>query len=162
MTVRHSDTNSTDENSNGNHRATAEYEQLLLPLDVRQPRAVYWLNAVEERRREKLFGRKVVTAALILEDGTYSPSKTTLDSNRISELTDPDLRYALRYADAASSAGWKVEGPGALSGHHVMVMATDEGLESRFLEASYTGIVDQETDSFLENLHRFSPGTNQV
>jgi dipeptidyl aminopeptidase/acylaminoacyl peptidase len=119
------------------------------------------MNAVQERRRERLFGRRAVTAALIFKNGTYSPSLTTLDSDRISELRDPDLRYALRLADAASSAGWKEEGPGSLSGHHVIVLATDKGLESRFLEASYTGTVDAGTDTSLEDLHRFDPARNQ-
>lgn len=98
------------------------------------------------------------------EEGTYSPSITRMDTDKISELADSELRYALRFADAANAAGWLREGPGWFSGHAVYVMATDEDRESRLLEATYTGIVDKKTgaDTFLENLQRFDPNTSQA
>jgi len=132
---------------------TGKYEQLVLPFEVRPVRLARWLQVVRERRR--LFGRAATYTFVTKPSGL--PKTTTIDAEKIGELKDPQLRYALRFADAANAAGWQVESPGAMSGHFVNVEATDEGLDSRFVHATYTGIIKDGVDTFMENLRRFDP-----
>lgn len=128
--------------------------QLPLPYRLAPNREVHWLHGVVERRRS-FSGRRV--AQLILERDIYYPKMTFIDAEKISELKDPDLRYALRFADAANAIGWTSDGPDSKSAHDVCVIAADDGVNSKFLEASYTGVTRRGSDTFLQNLHTAAP-----
>lgn len=139
-----------------------ETEQLALPIAIRPKNEVSWYNMreVEIRRRGIIFGKKIVKE-LILEEDRIWPSTTKIDIETVDKLSDPDLRYALRFQDAAEQAGWKNDGSGMQSRHDVSVDATNEGIESRFMGAQYTGIGGGSQDTFLLNLYRFAPENNE-
>lgn len=130
-----------------------ESEQLKLDIPVRPKREVGWL-CVEEVTRLKLFGKKIVTKFV-----PKGPSLTlgSIDAERISELQDPDLRYALRFADAAQEIGWKEDGECSLSKHAVFINAVGSDIESHLVSAQYTGRVLDGRDEFLENLRSADP-----
>jgi hypothetical protein len=139
-----------------------ESEQLTLPIAIRLKDEVSWFNVreVEKRRRGKIFGKKIVKE-LILEEDRVWPTMTKIDVEAIDKLNDPDLRYALRFEDAAKQAGWQNDGPWMQSRHDVSVDATDEGLDSRFMGARYSGIGQGPEDTFLLNLYRFAPDRDE-
>ena len=129
--------------------------QMTLDFDHLPKREVYWLVA-ETETKKRLVGHKVVTK-LMLDPDTSWPTSKNIDSDDISELRDPKLRYALRFADAADAVGWIEDGPYTKSGHHVTIVATDNGVDSLLLYACYTGVVNKKQDTFMQSLHAAAP-----
>jgi hypothetical protein len=125
--------------------------QLALPLDVRAKREVHWVMGTQE-----WLANKVVTKILMRED-LYLPRLASMDSDHLSTLTDAAMRYAMRFADAAAAVGWTQDGPYSSFSHGVSVTATDEGIHSRLIDASYTGTGSGADDIFLQNLHSVAP-----
>jgi hypothetical protein len=129
--------------------------QLVIPVDLDMQREVHWVHG-KQTKKWGLLGRRIVTN-LVMQDHTYMPKVTYINASAIAELVDPDLRYSLRFADAASAVGWTEDSPGSSSAHDVWVTATDEGVESKFISASYTGIGKNANDTFMQNLHSAAP-----
>lgn len=137
------------------------HEQLTLPADVLSiTREVYWFAAVQFEKKRRLLANKVISQ-LIIDEKDQMPKAVRIDAGTIGVIKDPNLRYALRFADAAEAAGWVEDSAGCLGGHFVSTEATDEGVNSRFIGANYTGVTGRGTDTFLENLHRFSAGYDE-
>ena len=128
-------------------------EQLVLPLDIRPARLVHWYNVTRERRRNLL--AKSTDRYRFVTGEFGLPTSTEIDAEKISTLADPQLRYALRFADAANAAGSINEGPGATSSYSVTVEAISDGTDSQFVRATYSGLVKDGVDTFMENLRRF-------
>jgi hypothetical protein len=82
---------------------------------------------------------------------------TFIDAETISQLQDPDLRYALRLADASAAVGWTDNSQDMKSCHEVTVTAEVNGTESRLIDVTYTGISKGHHDSFMENLWSQAP-----
>jgi hypothetical protein len=139
-------------------RGEVDENQLSLPIDIGTKREVHWLHGVQQTRR-RLIGTRVVTH-LVMNEDTYLPEITYIDTDDIAELKDPNLRYALRFADAAASVGWVRESSSSSSCHNVTVIATNEGVDSTLLSTVYTGISDSSTDTFMKNLHDAAPRTD--
>lgn len=125
-------------------------EQLSLPVEIRPRQEVSWYNAFQRRN---WLGR--VSIVNLIEGGTLKQSK--IDVENISDLTDPNLRYALRFAAAANAVGFTYDAPNSSYSHSVSVTSTDEGLESHLLSAEYTGVVKNGIDTFMQDLHRQAP-----
>ena len=123
--------------------------QLTLAFDNFPKREVYWLVAGFETEK-RFIGHKVVSK-LLLDPETGLVELRYIDSADIHKLTDPSLRYALRFADAAAVVGFINDGP------HVGVEATDQGLNSQLLHTYYVGVVDRKNDIFMENLRAAAP-----
>ena len=131
-------------------------EQLMLPVEIRPEETVYWFNCVE-RQRWSLFGRRIVRELTMDPKQAFMPATTTIKVEDIGTLQDVNLRYALRFAAAADAIGSIEKFPGYSYGHGVSVDATDEGTESRFLGAVYSGVVESGRDSFLEFIKSAEP-----
>lgn len=114
---------------------------------------MHWLNTILELKRHHIFGKKIVSK-LVINPATSLASSTHINVDNISKQSDPQLRYALRLQSAAESAGAHNHGS---SRHAVAVDATNEGMKSQFTGATYTGIIKDGRDTFLENLRRFAP-----
>ncbi len=139
--------------------AGLESVQLMLPIAIRAPREVSWFNARQTESR-RLLGKRVLTEFIFEEPGG-PVKKATIDVDSITDLNDVNLRYALRFADAARASGWQQDGPYTSSGHFVWVKATDEAADSQLLRATYSGIVRGQDDTFMDNLHRFAPDNDE-
>lgn len=126
----------------------AKSEDQPLPVPIRPEREVSWLHGIDSRRLGWL-GRKPMM--LCIESGF--PERTTVKTEAISEIRDPNLRYALRFADAANAAGSIRDGEFSSHSLEVRIVATDEGTESRLLDAWYSGI----DDTFMDDLRKFAP-----
>ncbi len=111
-----------------------------LPI-VEPARNVEWTNADKVYKRG-LFGRKAIK---IVErwDGPYTLNKTIVQASSITNIKDPDLRYALRYKDAVEAVGWVRHSETSSSKGYVTVVATDNGKESELLSAIYSGSEDE-------------------
>lgn len=132
-----------------------QQDQLELSLEIRPYRLVSWFNAIAtEKKRIFWKNRRIVR---LISDESGWPQFTRFPVDNISKLEDPDLRYALRFADAAEAVGWASDGFGQ-SGHRVSIDATDEGLQSKLLTANYTGVISKGTDTFLESLMQANEG----
>ena len=131
-------------------------EQLMLPVEIRPEETVYWFNCVE-RQRWSLFGRRIVRQSIMDSERAFMPAMTTIKVEDIDKLRDVNLRYALRFAAAADAIGMVQDRPGHSYGHFVSVDATDGGLDSRFLGAVYSGVVESGRDSFLEFIKSAEP-----
>jgi hypothetical protein len=116
---------------------TAQSEQLILPIEIRPKREVYWFQVTQEKRR-KLFGERVVSK-LVIDPETGMPATTVIDAADISTIQDSNLRYALRYVDAAEAIGWVQEAPGIQSMIGVGVDAQGDGVDAQFVSAQYDG-----------------------
>ena len=123
-------------------------DQLELPISVATKREVWWINGYTEV--QKRFFRQKAVVKLVIESGVAQT--TYLDANHISELEDPNLRYALRFADAAEAVGMSDDGNYGKSGHFVTVVATSEDVKSKFLNATYSGITSRTEDTFMQSL----------
>ena len=123
-------------------------EQLVLPISVGAKREVWWINGYTEV--QKRFFRQKAAIQLITESGVAQT--TYLDADHISALTDPELRYALRFADAAEAVGMSDDGHYGQSGHFVTVVATNEDAKSEFLYATYSGTTSRTEDTFMQSL----------
>jgi hypothetical protein len=134
------------------------YEQSALPFRV--DRELSWINA-EEVTKKHLWGKRIGLRLLQDSQSIAGISTTSIDTSEIHKLTDPDLRYALRFKDAADAVGWVRDGAYDSSCHYVSILATNEGLDSRILEASYTGVTENDSDSFMKNLHLATPRHNE-
>jgi hypothetical protein len=133
-------------------------EQLTLPLAVRPTHEVFWFK-VREVEKRRLIGKTIVEEQVRKDDG-ISSSTTVVDVDAIDNLTDPDLRYALRFRAAADQAGWQPNGPGETR-VAVSVYAIDEGADSRFMGASYDGVGTGAEDTFLRYFYRFAPDRDE-
>ena len=111
------------------------------------------------KKRIMGLGSKVVTE-LITDNEMYHPKSVFIDASSIGELGDPNLRYALRFADAAEALGWMHTTEFSMSGHFVTVIATDAGVESRFISAAYSGRTEQGNDTFIRDLYNCAPEVN--
>lgn len=124
-----------------------DQDQLILPLeDLRQARQVSWFHA-----------EKVVTKRRFWWDKTevrHLKGSTTIASSDLAKLKDPELRRALRLDDASRAVGWTAVSETAHTSHFVMVYATDEGLDSTFVGAAFSG---GQSDAFMQNLHSADP-----
>lgn len=131
-----------------------ESEQLMLPVEIRPDQKVYWFNAVQSHRWG-LLGRRAVTRVAMLDN--LRPAVTEIEVKDIPNLTDPSLRYALRFAAAADAIGFVQDSAYSSHSNCVFVDATDEGMDSRFLGATYTGVVTDGKDTFLEDILSCEP-----
>ena len=129
--------------------------QYIIPLEIRPLREVKWYHSTLVRKR-RLFGHRVVSR-LIIDPETNSIGETVILSDDIDKQTDPSLRYALRFQDAAFAVGSFYHTPYMSSSHFVSVEASNSGAESTLVSESYTGITENGKDHFLENLKRFAP-----
>ena len=124
----------------------------VLPLDLTIHREVYWLHGEQVTKKRLLgLGSRVVTE-LVTEKETYRPEPIYIDAGEIAQLHDPNLRYALRFADAAESLGWMPTGEFSMSGHSVTVVATEAGVDSKLLSATYSGKAEEGNDTFMHDL----------
>lgn len=138
--------------SERNHFRFADAPQLLLPLDVREKREVSWLVVDQEAKKRRLwFGNKIVTRIVEDEDGQAVFHR--IDSDDIAKVKDPDLKMALRLADAAKAMGWIDSGPYTKYAHSVAIEATGEGFDSKLVNATYSG----HPGDFEATLHLFAP-----
>lgn len=128
--------------------------QEMLPIAIRPNRISRWNNE-ELKTKWSLLGKKVVRKLMV--DRNFYPTSTEIDSDDIDKIKDPDLRYALRFQDAAKNAGSFYHTPYASSSHFVNVYATNNGFDSKYTGSSYTGISENGVDHFMENLKRFDP-----
>jgi hypothetical protein len=134
--------------------------QLSLPFRVRAQEDVHWINGQEvpSRRRFVLFGDRILKTAMVPDYEKGLPySHTNIDVEDIENLSDPDLRYALRFQNAAQAIGSITTAKYSSEWSHVSVVATNEGVNSRLLYSEYTGIVDENKDTFMTNLRRHQP-----
>lgn len=131
------------------------YEELELPLaDGRPIREVSWLNA-KQVEKKRLFGKKIISE--LVKDKNDWPTSTSIRADEISKLEDSSLRYALCFQAAADAIGWMEDSEFSRSRHVVTIEATDEGLNSRLIRASYSGVVTKNRDTFMETLLSFEP-----
>lgn len=142
-----------------------ESEQLLLPIEIREPQRVSWYVVEQVEKRRFLFWKQLVTKA-IWDNKPYSLAQVSLDVEDISKLKDADLRYALRFSAAAKSMGSIPDSQFSSHGNFVTVNATSGSLEkdftdSRFSYATYTGVVREGIDTFLEDILRFAPDLDE-
>lgn len=119
-------------------RKSVDDNQPTLDVGVRHDRQTYWFNAHIEKRRRWLGFSALRNVKLDMDDQLRLPNITALRVDDIDMITDQNLRYALRFKAAASSAGW-VHGEDDDLKLGVEVTATDEGFNSRLLEAQYGG-----------------------
>ncbi|HWT55428.1 MAG TPA: hypothetical protein VN031_00145 [Candidatus Microsaccharimonas sp.] len=136
---------------------TSNSEQLTLPIDIREQREVWWINARQVETRSRFLGRRMLKTEFEYDGDSLLPSRTRLSVDKINDLEDPNLRYALRFQDAAEAAGWFAHGGGMSSTKIVAIDATNEGAASRLLYSTLSGYGEDKTSSFLENLRRFAP-----
>ncbi len=118
--------------------------QPALPFKVDED--LHWFNT-ELVMRRGLLGKRAVSR-LIPDPSTPSGlSETIVKISEIDKLTDQNLRYALRYADAARTIGL-----------YVRIHATDQNFSSRLVEAVYFPFASSRDvegrDSFTQELHR--------
>ncbi len=138
-------------------------EQLLLPVEIRPEETVYWFNAEQKHVRRRFFSQKLVTR-LLIDPNTDLPATTEVRVDKIHQLKDPNLRYALRFMAVVEAIGWEQRTPGWYSRHDVSVTATDEGVNSRLIGAVYSGMVSKKEDAFMDTLHSFehSPEVHEL
>ena len=124
--------------SKGTYYVSLEHDenQLELSLNVLQNREVWWMHGSLEVQR-KLFRTKVHIN--LIAEGGMGVNRTYMDADDIAALQDPNLRYALRFADAAETSRWSNNGDSLCSGHLMSVVATNEGVDSQLLDAIYSG-----------------------
>lgn len=144
---------------------TSDYEkdpqQLKLPLAIRESREVHWLNMTETQVK-KLIGYKVVHEYLRRED-MFLPKSTYIDTDDIAKLNDRQLRYALRFADAANAVGPIATSEYGSTSCRAIVTAVDDGVDSRFVDCTYSGPEESsrfwgtKQDLFMQNLHTAAP-----
>lgn len=125
----------------------SESEQLTLPVEIRKEKEVWWLNAEQKPSLLRFLGKKTLKTVYPYDSQTGNVSFTSIDVSEISNLSDPDLRYALRFDEAARAAGQCI----------VHVAATDEGMDSRLITAWYSGDIRDGVDTFMEALHNCDP-----
>lgn len=140
------------------HSTPSDKNQLVLPLDLGITRQVVWYHGELITQRRWLRTKKVVR--LVVEQSTGLPAKTFIDAGSIAELKDPALRHALALADTTNAVGWTHTSPTGASAHDVMVIATNDGIDSRLVAAQYTGVGEGSNDSFMQNLHSAAPHQN--
>jgi hypothetical protein len=133
-----------------------EAEQLMLPIEVRPIQEVSWYNVEVTEKKILLLGKKVVKK-LIKDPKTSQAAETVIRVEEIDNLNDPDLRYALRFKAAALSAGTITDGVNTSGPNDVIIEATDEGVDSRYVSAAYWGVVTPSVDTFMRDLRRFAP-----
>jgi hypothetical protein len=140
---------------------TANPEQLMLEVPIRPPREVGWINVtqVEKKRFGGLFGKKLVRE-LIYEEGDILASRTMIDVEKISELQDADLRYALRLQDAVNAVGWVSVGACMSYRDDVRIDATKEGEQSRLINAMYSGKILNGHDTFMDTIYGADPSSH--
>ncbi len=135
------------------------FEQPQLPLNLHSERRVRWINVTLERKR-RLLGSKTVAREIILPD-SMALQYTSIPSDEIHTLSDPQLRAALQLQDAAYAIDKFQHAPGHTSAHSVTVRATAEGKDSKLTSVTFTGReVEHEgkvIDTFTENLRRLAP-----
>ncbi|MFZ1360608.1 MAG: hypothetical protein WAS27_01065 [Candidatus Saccharimonadales bacterium] len=128
-------------------------EQLAMPLDVRVRRDVQWyVMEQEQRQRRCWFGKKVIERHIETDEWPYLAIRK-MAADDISTLEDSELKNALRLQDAANANGWIDDGHGASHSQFVEVYATDNGTDSRFVRATYSGV----DDSFMNDLQLAAP-----
>ena len=123
----------------------------MFPIE-RSEGIVSWMvvERITQRRRFGL-GKEVVTR--VVEDEQGHAKFQRMDSDDIPTIKDPDLKMALRLADAAKRMGWIRDKGLSSYAHFVAIEATDEGAESKLVRAYYPGHPDQ----LMADLHRFAP-----
>lgn len=131
-------------------------EQLQMNLGVYPTAEVDWKNVELKKKFRPLIGRSIVHVA-VNEEGSVFPKFTRIPVEDISELTDPNLRYALRFQAAVDSVGMVDVGDGSSYSDFVSVSAIGEGRDAIFASAHYSGYEDNGVDSFLETLKMFEP-----
>ena len=131
-------------------------EQLTLDIPIRPKQEVFWLN-VRPRELHRLFGKKIISD-LLYEEGHVLPSTTSIDADKIPDVRDPDLRYALRFASAIDAVGWvSVNGCMAYK-DSVHIEATDDGVHSRLVSVIYSGKIDEHGhDTFWDGIYGAKP-----
>lgn len=135
-----------------------EYVQPALELSI-TGREVRAYRAETIRQRRAFFFGKYVTRIVSLKALVFK-----VDELDPAHVSDPSLLYALRFADAAQSAGWTNDGEGRYSGHGVYIRATDtDEKSSELISADYSGAIDENgNDTFMENLYRLDPSRQSI
>lgn len=118
----------------------------MLPYESGPVREVSWFKVTQTEKKRRFLRNKILTD-LIIDPKTGMAASHDIQSADISKIQDPDLRYALRLADAAQAVG----------NHMVSIEATDEGVNSQFVRAEYTGTLDGGADTFMQDLRRLAP-----
>lgn len=124
-----------------------------LTYDTGPVRRVGWL-VVELSVKPRKFFRDSVEVNYVTDPERNMPKWQCVDSGSIGEIADPELRYALRFADATNAAGRIDHGGGSSSWHDVVIEATED---ARLHSATYSGRMADYGDDFMENLKRFDP-----
>jgi hypothetical protein len=123
-------------------------EQLLLPIQIRERREVYLLRAIQTERITRILRKRIVSTEYLKDKYHGGPTIFHINVDEIEKLKDPNLRYALRFVDAAEAADAQM----------VWVTATDEGLDSRLINASYgVNATRNEKDAFMADLYSSKP-----
>jgi hypothetical protein len=130
-------------------------EQLTLPLQIRMPLEVGYSTV--NISRKQFLGIKTLKFMWAYGD----EEMTRIDVEEIADFTDPNLRYALRFAAAAKSMGFLRDTEYSSHGQEVRVTATNEGADSRLLEAWYSGTGSDKVDTFMQDIHGFAQDPNE-
>lgn len=137
----------------------AEVQQPTLDLPIREPVMVN-LYLGEEYRKGGFLARRLgmgKKAVRMLNDESCGISwkRVRVSSEDITteNFTDPDLRYALRFAAAAKALGMIPDSETLSHSNSVWVIATDGGKDSRLLSADYSG---NDEHPFLKDFVDFS------
>lgn len=137
-----------------NYQTTKQAE---LSYESGPVREVSWFNVERIEKWRPFIRNKVVFNPLPDTDGNILAGFSAIQAADISKIADPDLRYALRFADAANAIGSVRDTPWSSHAHFMHVHATKDGFDSEFGHAVYSGVVDGSKDTFLENLHTAKP-----
>lgn len=104
------------------------------------------MNVKQVQSRSRFLRRAIFRKEFVYNDRSIQPSITRIATSEIDNLEDPDLRYALRFHEAARTVG-----------HFVTIEATSEGVSSTLVEATYSGVTGKTQDTFMQDLRRQAP-----
>ena len=130
-----------------------EPEQLFLPVEIRHPQEVRW-EVAEETEWRNIGGKMVMVMG-------GDPQYNSVAVEKIEELEDAGLRYALRFAAASQAMRWVESGKPLGFNHDVSIIATNEDTKSRLLGQHYSGMAPGGRDTFMEDLRSFAPSSNE-
>ncbi len=134
-------------------------EQLMLPYESGpvHSRELSWNNFEFPSQPRNSMVRFLKSHLIGGEKKTALRTSSSIKSDDISKIVDIDLRYALRFADAAESVGFVADSETSSYADVVIIEATDNGLNSKFVCATYSGIENESGDTFLNSLKTFAP-----
>lgn len=134
-------------------------EQLMLPYESGpvHSREVSWSNYEIPSQPRSSMVRFLKNHLIGGEKKLALGTTSNIKSDDINKIVDANLRYALRFADSATSVGFVAVSETSSYADFVSIAATDNGLASQFIDATYSGIEAEGGDTFLDSLKQFNP-----